>query len=126
MNTKTDITKKVLEILNPTYTEKDLKMVLSSWWINKRNKTTGGLRLTDSGCEYFKKAEIKAYKIKIESPVRLTNQSIIWLDRSIDCPWHVGHKEIILFGERAAIQLVLFGGDIAKFSIAGITSEKMS
>jgi DNA polymerase elongation subunit (family B) len=60
----------------------------------------------------------KAYKVKFDQPVEYTNQLIIQLDNFIDCPWHVSNKAIHVFSEKMAVQLVLFSGNIAKFSSA--------
>lgn len=118
MKLKSKITKLVAEKLSLESNDKNLKKLKMLWWQNPRIKDTGGLRLTEEGFESLKKADIKCHKIKLENPVALTNQLTIWLDNFIDCPWYLTKKEIYVFGEKTAIVLVLFSGDIAKFSAA--------
>jgi len=118
MNLKNDLTKYVAEQLGLSTEEKSLKKLTPVWWQNPRNKSKGGLRLTEKGFECLQQADIKAYKVRFEEPVHYTNQLIIWLDNFIDCPWYVTNKEIYVFGEKMAVQLVLFSGNIAKFGAA--------
>jgi hypothetical protein len=118
MNLKNDLTKYVAEQLGLSTEEKSLKKLTPVWWQNPRNKSKGGLRLTEKGFECLQQADIKAHKVRFEEPVHYTNQLIIWLDNFIDCPWYVTNKEIYVFGEKMAVQLVLFSGNIAKFSAA--------
>lgn len=112
---KIDVTWKVLSILNPDLTEKDLETALKSWWCNRRNKKVNGLRLTESGYIAMIEAEIKDHHILFEEPITITNQLTIWLDQYMDCPFFLTNREIVVFGERTAIQLVLFSGNITKF-----------
>jgi hypothetical protein len=126
MSLKSDVTRSVLEILRPNDVDKLYNGALKSWWFSTRKKDRGGLRLTKLGFECFLKAEIKEYKIKFEQPIEPTNQLIIWLDHYIDCPFYLGSKEIYVFSESMAIQLVLFGGNIYKYGQARQESLKSS
>jgi hypothetical protein len=112
---KIEVTKSILAILNPTATPKQYDTALKSWWCNRRNKTKGGLRLTEQGYLAFLEAEIKDHHIKFEDRIEFNNQLIIWLDQFIDCPFFITNREIIVFGERTAVQLVLFSGNVDRF-----------
>jgi len=118
MNLKNDLTKYVAEQLGLSTEEKFLKKLTPVWWQNPRNKSKGGLRLTEKGFECLQQADIKVHRVRFEEPIHYTNQLIIWLDNFIDCPWYVTHKEIYVFEEKMAVQLVLFSGNIVKFSTA--------
>jgi hypothetical protein len=63
---------------------------------------------------------------KISSYYNYNNQEIIWLDNFIDCPWFLTKKEIFVFGEKMAVQLVLFSGNIKKFAHAKAENLKSS
>lgn len=126
MTLKVEITKNILNILSPGYSEKDLKKSISSWWINVRNKERGGLRLTPEGFNAFINADIKSYRIKYDSPVFFSNQLLVWLDQFIDCPFFVTPEGIHVFGEKMAVQLVLFSGNITKFSHAKASVTRQS
>lgn len=115
---KLEITKKVLEILNPNYTEKDLRIFYRKWWVNVRKKQTGGFRLTADGFYAFTQAKITSYKIKFfdnPPPDISINQMILWVDRLMDCPFFITDRELFVFGSSTAIQLILFSGDMEKF-----------
>lgn len=118
MNPKIEITKKVLEILNPEYKDADYRAAIKTWWQNPRNKDNGGLRLTDVGYNALNRAGLKDYYVKFESPIFYSNQLIIWLDNLIDCPFYITNKGIYVFGEKMAVQLVLFSGNIHKYAAA--------
>lgn len=118
MNTKIDITKKVLEIVSPGYTEKDLRVSYRQWWVNVRKNSKGGFRLTPEGFAAFSSAKIESYKIRFfdnPPPDISINQMILWVDRYMDCPFFISPKELFVFGSNTAIQLILFSGDMEKF-----------
>lgn len=115
MNPKHEITRLVLESLGLPADEKRIKQTIPTWWFSTRNKDKGGLRLTEQGFECLQKADIKCYEIKFDEPIVVTNELIIWIDQNIDCPFFLSNKQIWVFGEKTAIQLVLFSGNIAKF-----------
>lgn len=118
MNLKTDITKYVLETSGLEATEERVRKTIPIWWFSTRQKEKGGLRLTDQGFEAFQTAGIKDYKVKFEEPINFTNQLVIWLDQFIDCPFYLRNKEIYVFSEKMAVQLVLFSGNIQKYTSA--------
>jgi hypothetical protein len=118
MNLKIEITKYVLNHLGMEINDKNLKKCIAIFWKNIRDKSSGGLQLTPAGFKALKGAGIKDYRVQLENPVVYTNQLIIWLDQFISCPWYVDQKDIYVFDEKFAIQLVLFSGNIARFSAA--------
>ena len=117
MNHKIEITKYVATQSGLDITEKNLRKLVSLWWQNPRKKNKGGLRLTDEGFARIS-SNIKFHKVKFESPIEYTSQLVIQLDNFIDCPWYVTNRFIFVFSDKMAVQLVLFSGDIAKFSRA--------
>lgn len=116
MNPKIKITQKVLEILNLEYSEKDFKKSLKLWWVNFRQKDKGGLRLTDLGYHALISAGLKDYYIQFDSPIFYTNQLVIWLDQFIECPFYITKKGIYVFDEKIAVQLMLYSGNIQKYT----------
>lgn len=115
---KNEITKTVLEIIKPEASPKDFQQAKDLWWFSKRSKNKGGLRLTSDGFDAFLQAEIKSYKVAFDKPFQTTNQLLIYMDNMIDCPFFITKKDIHLFGEKAAVQLVLFSGNLPKFVYA--------
>ena len=118
MNQKLKITKYVAEQIGLSTEEKYLKRLMPLWWQNSRFKEKGGLGLTEQGFACLQQADIKCHRVGFEEPLPINNSMLLWIDRSIDCPFYITHKEIYLFGERMAVQLVLFSGDLQKMQRA--------
>jgi hypothetical protein len=117
---KLEITKKLAEQSEHYNSDpKFVGMLYKAWWVNWRNSEDRRFRLTDNGYEYFTvTAEIKFYEIRFPIGLVITNKMIIDLDRYIDCPYYITSKSIMLTGEKSAVQLVLFDGDLTKFGRA--------
>lgn len=114
MSQKHEITKKILTQHCPQYTEKELKTCLRSWWHSQRTKDRGGLRLTREGFDALRNFNYKTHRIRYETLIQFNNEVAVWLDQNIDSPYFVTNREIYVFGERDAIQLALFNGNIPK------------
>jgi hypothetical protein len=118
MISKKDLTKKLYEELGENAEGITFQNFHKSVWINIREKKSGGLRLTESGFEYLESVlGYKSYRVEFpkDSEYIITNQTIINIDRYIDCPYYLDRDAITVFKEKTAVQLVLFSGDIAKF-----------
>ena len=113
MNQKIELTKQLLEQVG---LEKEFNSYLNLWWKDPRAKLVGGLQLTKEGFTALTAADIKSYRIKFDEAPPLTNQMVIWLNRFMDCPFYLTNKEIHVFSERMAVQLMLFSGNIEKYA----------
>jgi len=125
MNLKVELTKKILEILNLDSSQQNIQKIIPVWWYSTRKKSTGGLQLTSVGFEAFIQADIKNYKIKFLEPIVLSNKLVLWLDNYIDCPFYLRSKEVYVFSEKTAVQLMLFSGNIQKFTEARATRAQL-
>ena len=117
MDQKTEITRYVAQEAGLPTDEKSIRKLVPVWWQNPRKRDVGGLKLTDEGFARLT-AYIKAHRVRFDEEVEYTNQLILRLDRFITCPWYVKKKDVFVFNEKMAVQLVLFSGNIAKFSTA--------
>lgn len=119
MSKKIDITRYVAEQEKLPTDQKSIRRLLPQWWQNPRNKEIGGLKLTDEGFARLTR-HFKAHQVKFEHTGQpdYTNKLILRLDNFITCPWYINNKGIWVFDDKMAIQLVLFSGDIVKFSTA--------
>jgi hypothetical protein len=118
MNQKIEIIKYVLGALGKSNDETYSKKMLPAFWVNTRQKSKGGLRLTESGHNWMQEADIKCYKIDLPKEIDWTNRLIIQLDQFIDSPFFITKKAIFVYNEKMAVQLVLFSGNIQKYGIA--------
>jgi len=122
MNQKLDITKYLAEQWSLDTDQKSLKQLNILWWQNPRNKPKGGLRFTDEG---FARASthLKCHKVDIDDGIDYNNRLIIRLDNLIECPWYLSNKHIFLFDEKVAVQMILFSGNIDRFTNAKIKNR---
>lgn len=95
-------------------------------WQNTRKGNVKGLRLTDEGLRILsEEMDIKSYRIALPENIMLTNQTMIWLGRFIDGPYHINKEEIIVFREKPALQLILFDGDVQKLITAKLANKEI-
>ena len=115
MDIKDTYTRVFLQAANLDATPENIKKYKAVWWWSFRDKSEGGLRLTDEALNFIEEyAKIKTYKIEFPKEFSFTPQVLIWLDNFIDSPFYINKKHIIVMKERAAFELYLFSGDIRK------------
>ena len=97
---------------NPNYTEKDFSKFLKQTWRNIREENPS-LRLTKNGYQFLKKKlKLKDYMVKLKRECKLKPEILLGLDKFITCPYYITNKEIYVFEEKLATELVLRAGDL--------------
>ena len=124
MNQKLKITKYLVEQNGFSTDHKSIKKFISLWWQNPRIKNIGGLKLTDEGFAEITR-HFTPHKIRFDTKIEYTSQLIIRLDNFITCPWYTLKKDLYVFDDKMAVQLLLFSGDIVKFSEAKAKSKSL-
>lgn len=117
MTNKTVYTKLFLKELGKSYNDVNVKEFMPIWWYNTREKTEGGLRLTDEGFDVVRQIELTTYDIPYPRDMPITTQIIIFLDKFIDCPYYLTNRSITVTNERKAVELGLFSGDLRKYGL---------
>ena len=118
MNWKETYTKIFLKNANIAIGENTLKEYMPMWWKNSRSKNFGGLRLTDEGITFIKeKLQLQTYDVPFPNDFNLTTQVIIFLDKYLDTPYYLADDGVIVTNEKKAMELMLFSGDIRKYSL---------
>jgi len=123
MNNKDVYTKIFLTAGNEVVNEENVKKYKNLWWYNIRPKNHGGLRLTDIGLEYISSIELRKYEIEFPQETKWTPQLLVYLDKFIDCPYHLNKKVLTVIKEKTALELYLFSGDILKMGYAKSMSK---
>lgn len=96
----------------------NVKLHLFKWWQSHRNKSEGGLRLTEEGFQFLTdELELKSYEIPFTDPIDLSPQVIIFFDRHMDCPYFLTNKAITVFSERKSFELYMFSDDIRRYGL---------
>ena len=122
---KTFLTKIFLQQANLPAEEDDVRKMLFVWWKNPREKLEGGLTLTEEGYKFLDETvKLKNYSIPFPKDFVFTTQVILWLDQFLDCPHYYNKKEIVVFKETKAVELMLFSGDVRKYGLAKAMSRQ--
>lgn len=111
-------TKIFLNAWGKSIDDANVKMYTRTWWKNTRTKNGGGLGLTEQGYEFLvRDLDLKEYEIPFTEPIELSPQTIISLDKYMDCPYYLTPMSVTVFSERKHFELYMFSDDIRKFGI---------
>lgn len=108
---RSEVTDKVLSILNPDYTEDDLYNANIIWWKNIRS--TGGFGLTYSGSQAFEKAEIEFQEFDDGASSHMGNMTLsLLLDAKMVTPYyfysHDNRRKVKIYDGRVAMIITLY------------------
>ena len=118
MNSKETYTKIFLKQADIAISETSLKQYMPLWWQNTRGKEIGGLRLTDDGFDFLvEKIDLQMYEVPFPKDFKLTTQTVIFLDRFINCPYYLTPRSIYVTDEKKSMELHLFSGDLRKYGL---------
>lgn len=96
-----------------------IRQYIKKWFRNPREKLDSSLTLTEEGFEFLvTKVGLKSYRIPFPKDFQITTQVVLFLDKFLDCPNYYNKKEIYVFKEKKAAELMLFSGDVRKYGIA--------
>jgi hypothetical protein len=123
MNWKETYTKIFLKELGKAASDLAVKEHLPLWWKNTREKSEGGLRLTDLGYEVVMEIGLATYDVPYPKDMPLTTQVIIFLDKFIDCPYYLTNRSITVLNQKKAVELTLFSGDLRKYGLTKAMSR---
>lgn len=104
-------------------TSKLLNNLYRSWWQNTRKNGERSFALTERGYTIISK-HLKFYNIDLPDDLYISNNTVVWLDKFIDCPYFLTRDTIFVSREKVAVQLILFSGDLNRFGKAKDTSLK--
>ena len=81
--------------------EANVQLFQRKWFVNNRTKIGGGLRLTEDGMDFLvNELDMACYEVPFTELIELSPQTIIFLDRYIDCPYFLTNQSITVFSER--------------------------
>jgi hypothetical protein len=125
MITRDAYTKIFLQQWGKSIDDANLKLFGRKWWQSNRTSKQNAYRLSDEGFEFLtNELEVKMYEIPFTEPIELSPQTIVFLERYIDCPYYLTVESITVFSERKSFELYLFSDDIRKFGLVKAMNER--
>ena len=119
------LTKIFLQQWGKSTDDANVKLFGRKWWQSNRVGKDNAIRLTEEGFDFLStELEIKFYDIPFTEPIELSPQTIVFLERYIDCPYYLTNKSITVFSERKSFELYLFSDDIRKFGLIKAMNER--
>ena len=112
------LTKIFLQQWGKSIDETNVSMYSRTWWQSNRTNKQNAFRLSDKGYEFLvSELELKEYEIPFTEPIELSPQTIIFLERYIDCPYYLTNQSITVFSEKKSFELYMFSDDIRKYGL---------
>jgi hypothetical protein len=125
MITRDTLTKIFLQQWGKSTDETNVKLFSRKWWQSTRAGKQTNFRLSDDGYEFLVgELDLKEYEIPFTEPIELSPQTIIFLERYVDCPYYLTNMSITVFSERKSFELMLFSDDIRKFGLIKAMNER--
>ena len=124
---KRELTKKFLVQLSLPADTKTIRKYHIQWWMNPRSSKNNGLRLTDLGYKVLvEQLGLKSYNITFPEETEWNSKLILHCEKFLDSPYYIERKSLVVFKEKTAIELVLFSGDIQKYTTSKLKSLEKS
>lgn len=125
MITRDALTKIFLQQWGKSTDDANLKLYSRKWWQSTRVNKQTAFRLSDEGFEFLTDTlNIQMYEIPFTEPIELSPQTIIFLEKYIDCPYYLTTESITVFSERKSFELFMFSDDIRKFGLIKAMNER--
>jgi hypothetical protein len=125
MITRDALTKIFLQQWGKSIDEANVKLFGRKWWQSNRTNKQNAFRLSDEGYDFLiNELNIKMYEIPFTEPIELSPQTIVFLERYIDCPYYLTTESITVFSERKSFELYMFSDDIRKFGLVKAMNER--
>jgi hypothetical protein len=125
MISRTALTKIFLQQWGKSTDDANVQLFSRKWWQSTRVGKDSAFRLSEDGYEFLvKELDLKEYEIPFTEPIKLSPQTIIFLERYVDCPYYLTNMSITVFSERKSFELMLFSDDIRKFGLIKAMNER--
>lgn len=119
------LTKIFLQQWGKSIDDANVKIYSRKWWQSNRVGKDNAFRLSEEGFDFLtNELELKCYEIPFTEPIELSPQTIVFLERYIDCPYFLTVESITVFSERKSFELMLFSDDIRKYGLVKAMNER--
>jgi hypothetical protein len=118
MITRDELTKIFLKQSDKSVDDVNLKMYSRKWWKSTRVNIDNSFRLSNEGILFLtEELKLKSYEIPFAPGTILSPLTIIFLEKTMDCPYYLTNNSIIVFSEKKGVELLMFTDDINKFAL---------
>lgn len=125
MIARDSLTRIFLQQWGKSIDEANFKLYSHKWWQSNRVGKQYAFRLTEEGFDFLVNTlNIKMYEVPFTESIELSPQTIIFLEKYIDCPYYLTTESITVFSERKSFELYLFSDDIRKFGLVKAMNER--
>lgn len=125
MISRTALTKIFLQQWGKSIDTANVQLFGRKWWQSTRVGKENAFRLSEEGFVFLTNdLELKSYEIPFTESIELSPQTIIFLERYVDCPYLLTNQSITVFSERKSFELMLFSDDIRKFGLVKAMNER--
>jgi hypothetical protein len=125
MITKIQLTERILGQLSMPVDSKNIRKFHNRIWLNPRSAHANSLRLSEYGYYIFaEQLALTKYEISFPEDSEFTNELVLRLDKFLESPYYIQKKSLVVFREKTAVELILYGGDIQKYGKAKFLSFK--
>jgi hypothetical protein len=119
------LTKIFLQQWGKSIDDANVQLYSRRWWQSNRVNKQTAFRLSEEGFEFLvNDLELKSYEVPFTEPIELSPQTIIFLERYVDCPYFLTESSITVFSEKKSFELYLFSDDIRKFGLIKAMNER--
>lgn len=119
------LTRVFLQAWGKSTDDANVKMYSRTWWQSNRANKQNAFRLSEKGYEFLtQELDLKMYEVPFTEPIELSPQTIIFLEKYIDCPYYLTTQSITVFSERKSFELYLFSDDIRKYGLVKAMNER--
>lgn len=125
MITRDVLTKIFLQEWGKSTDDANVKLYSRKWWQSNRVNKQTAFRLSEEGYEFLTQTlNLKMYEVPFTEQIELSPQTIVFLERYIDCPYYLTTQSITVFSERKSFELFMFSDDIRKFGLVKAMNER--
>lgn len=119
------LTKIFLQHWGKSTDDANVSLYSHKWWQSNRVNKQTAFRLSEDGFNFLSNdLELASYEVPFTEPIELSPQTIIFLERYIDCPYYLTTESITVFSEKKSFELYLFSDDIRKFGLIKAMNER--
>ncbi len=119
------LTKIFLQQWGKSTDDANVKLFSHKWWQSNRVNKQTAFRLSEEGFNFLiEELDLKSYEIPFTEPIELSPQTIIFLEKYIDCPYFLTNQSITVFSEKKSFELYMFSDDIRKFGLIKAMNER--